>query len=119
VFFMRGTVPAVASDLRKGINEGWFREVNERLEHRAAKQRRPGGQFEILCECDDEECTERIAISFLEYETVRADPRGFIALAGHVDSTCERIVDRRDGYEVVQKTGEAGMIAEVENPRDG
>jgi hypothetical protein len=109
----------VASDLRKGINEGWFREVNERLEHRAAEKAPPDGQFEILCECDEEECTERIAISFLEYEAVRADPRAFIALAGHVDTTCERVVYGRDRYEVVQKLGEAGMIAEIENPRAG
>ena len=104
---------------RKGANEAWFREINERLEHRAAGDADGGDRFEVVCECAREECTERITTSFAEYEDVRADARTFIVRPEHVDATCERIVARNDAYVVVEKFGEAAVTAEVENPRDG
>ncbi len=101
------------------MNEGWFRDLNERLEHRAAGDAALGDRFEIVCECSREECTERITVSFAEYERVRIDAKTFIVLPGHADPTCERIVARREGYNIVEKFGEAGAVAEIENPRDG
>jgi hypothetical protein len=106
-------------DARKGANESWFRDVNERLEHRASGTAAVGDSFEIVCECEREECTERIAITFAEYESVRTDARTFIVRPGHTDTTCERIVASHDAYNVVKKSGEAGVTAEVENPRNG
>jgi hypothetical protein len=29
------------------------------------------------------------------------------------------VVDSSNGYEIVEKLGEAALVAEVENPRDG
>ena len=109
----------MSHDVRKGTNEVWFREVNERLEDRAAV--RPGSdeQFEIVCECVREECTERIAISFSDYEAVRAKPKAFIVVSGHTDPTCERLISSAGTYNVVEKFGDAALIAEVENPRNG
>ena len=108
---------------RKGANEGWFRELNERLELRAAERTTAGvseaaGVFEIVCECGREECTERIATSFAEYESVRQNPRAFILRPGHADPGCERVVSSAGGYEVVEKFGDAGRVAEIEDPRD-
>lgn len=105
-------------DERKGANEGWFRDLNERLERRAAGDATIGDRFEVVCECAREECTERITISFADYERVRIDGRTFIVLPGHVDPTCERVVARREAYNLVEKFGEAGVVAEIENPRD-
>jgi hypothetical protein len=109
----------VTREARKGENEAWFREVNERLEERAEKLSRTAETFEVVCECAREECTERIAVSFRDYEAVRDDPKRFLVIPGHVDPTCERVVGAREGFQVVEKLGEAGVTAEVENPRAG
>jgi hypothetical protein len=106
-------------DGRKGANEGWFREVNERLEQRAAGKGIRDESFEIVCECAREECTERIAVSFAAYELVRESPVAFIVRPGHVDPEGERAVASTDEYDVVEKFGDAGAVAKIENPRDG
>ena len=105
--------------VRKGANEDWFREVNERLERRAADKASSEGPFEIICECAREECTERIPISFPEYEAVRARSRTFAVVPGHHDPSCERLVSSTENYDVVEKFGDAGEVVENENPRNG
>ena len=105
-------------DARKGSNENEFRELNERLEDQAARRDGGKGSFEIVCECDREECTARIRISFADYEAVRESPSAFIVLAGHADLTCERIVATVPDYDVVEKFGPAGVVAENEDPRE-
>lgn len=104
---------------RKGANEAWFREVNERLEDRAAGQERRAEAFEIVCECAREECTERITVAFADYERVRRSPTAFMVVQGHLDPTCERLEASTDDYDVVEKFGEAGEVARIENPRNG
>ena len=106
-------------DVRKGTNESWFRELNERLELRAAARTSIEQRFEVVCECAREECTERIELSFSEYQAVRRDPKDFVVVPGHADSTCEQVVSAAGGYDVVRKFGDAGMVAEVQNPRNG
>ena len=83
-------------ETRKGQNESWFR---------------------VVCECADEECTQRIAISVAEYELVRSDPRRFVVAAGHADESIERVVAGRGSYEIVEKRGDAGLVAQMEAPR--
>ena len=100
------------------MNESLFRLVNERLEKRVA-DRGPDAPFEIVCECAREDCTLRIPILIAEYEAVRSEATKFVVVRGHADPTVERVVDSNDGYEIVEKLGEAALVAEVENPRDG
>ncbi len=104
------------SDERKGRNEAFFREVNERLEDRAAAATTEP-LFTVVCECVLEECAERIEISFTAYESIRSNPRTFVIAPGHSDPSCERVVSWRAGYEVVEKLGDAGVVAEQEDPR--
>jgi hypothetical protein len=108
----------MSSELRKGMNESLFRLLNERLEKRAADT---GAEstFEIVCECAHEDCTLRIPILIAEYEAVRSEPTKFVVVTGHADPSVERIVDESDAYDIVEKLGEAAIVAEVENPRDG
>ena len=106
-------------EVRKGLNESWFREVNERLEQRTATEERDDETFSVLCECEREDCAERIVVTLSAYEQVRADPRGFIVLAAHVDAETEHVLSTHDDYAVVQKSGAAGLVAEIENPRTG
>jgi hypothetical protein len=106
------------SELRRGMNESLFRLLNERLEKRAADTE-PESTFEIVCECAREDCTLRIPILIAEYEAVRSEPTKFVVVKGHADPSIERIVDEGNDYEIVEKLGEAALVAEVENPRDG
>lgn len=105
-------------DARKGSNESEFRELNERLEDQAARRAGANDSFEIVCECEREECTARIRISFADYEGVRENPCAFIVLAGHADLTCERILTTVPDYDVVEKFGPAGSVAENDDPRE-
>jgi hypothetical protein len=51
------------------------------------------------------------------YERVRANPRRFVMIAGHEMPEVERVVDRSQGYFVVEKRNEAGVLAEETDPR--
>jgi len=48
---------------------------------------------------------------------VRAYPDRFLLVAGHQRSEAERMVEDHGAYLVVEKTGEAGEIAEETDPR--
>ena len=100
-------------------NEALFREVNERLMER--KQDDPGWSLPSpwVCECAEETCTERIEMSPLQYEELRSEPTHFAVVPDeeHVSLDVERIVEKRDRYWVVEKTGEAAEIAEETDPR--
>jgi hypothetical protein len=106
-------------EARKGENEAWFREVNERLEDRAVEGRGfdPDAGLEIVCECSREECTERITVPLAEYERVRSSPVAFIVRPGHAEQAYERVLAGGGSYEIVEKVGDAGAAARVEDPR--
>ena len=102
---------------RKGQNEVWFRELNEKLESRASKRPDAELSFEIVCECSRTECTDRIRISYRAYEAVRDNATLFILTPGHADATVEKVISRRDSYDVVQKMGDAALTALIDDPR--
>ena len=104
-------------DERKAENESFFREVNERLERVAIAKASGAERFEIICECAVEECTQRLSVSFAAYEAVRSVPTRFLVAHGHADARVERVVESTEGYEVVQKVGEAGAVAGADDPR--
>ena len=60
---------------RIGQNEALFRHVNERLRDVNDAFGSVTGDFEIVCECGDVDCAERIMLTAEEYRDVRADPR--------------------------------------------
>jgi hypothetical protein len=104
------------SERRVGLNEAIFREVNERLEE-------VGESFgldylDLICECANIDCAERITVSVQEYEALRANPRLFAVVPGHETDDLEEIVERRDGYDVILKNeGQPARIAEETDPR--
>lgn len=101
---------------RRAANEVLFREVNERIRDVAAQVGALDSGPEFLCECADEGCTERIRLSPEEYEALRADPRRFVVLRGH-ETEVDLVVVDRGRYLIVEKIGEAGDIAEQQDPR--
>ena len=107
------------SAARRAENESAFRTLNERLEERVL-ERNGDSETELLivCECSQEECTERISLSVGEYELVRSRSRMFIVLAGHADPRVERVVIRNGAHEIVEKSGEAGLVADLRATRE-
>ncbi|HEY2543079.1 MAG TPA: hypothetical protein VGH92_08500 [Gaiellaceae bacterium] len=79
--------------------------MNERIAENA--RRFDAGSTEFICECDDPLCTERVEATLEEYEDVRADGARFLLAIGHGDNSIERIVDRREDHDIVEKVSNA------------
>jgi hypothetical protein len=86
---------------RLARNQVIFREVNERLRDLVGTV--PDGVVEYICECSDVGCAAKIELKLLAYEAVRAQPKCFFIVPGHERLELERVVDRVDGYTVVEK----------------
>ena len=100
---------------RAARNETLFREVNEniaRLEEGSDTMTEPG----FVCECAQNDCTERLGVDLENYLRVREDPRRFFVFPGHQHPDLERVVETHRDYLVVEKTGEAGEVAEETQP---
>jgi hypothetical protein len=104
-------------DLRKerlAINESLYRNVNEGIRR---GQTEPAASIGIRCECGTLGCNRIFEVPFGLYESVRSNPRRFLLLTGHDVPEVESIVGRHDGFDVVEKRGETGDIADVTDPR--
>jgi hypothetical protein len=103
---------------RVGLNEAIFRQVNEQIESLNQSFGSDVRTMTAICECADGDCTERLQVRVSEYEKVRADPRRYIVVSGHVLPEFETVVDNRDGYDIVEKVeGTAARLAEETDPR--
>lgn len=103
--------------IRAARNQALFREVNERLQelNRDFSQAVPIG--DLVCECANPACTDRIGMSLTEYETLRADPTLFAVRRGHDDPDLEDLLEERPGYTVIQKRGPAAAYVTRVDPR--
>jgi maleate cis-trans isomerase len=112
--------PVGAREERLGANEALFREVNERVAEVAEQfvADESPNLINFSCECGSAACTEQIAMTVLEYETVRAEATHFAVLPGHEMPEIERVVDRHPNYFVVEKQDpDAEAIARKTDPR--
>jgi hypothetical protein len=97
-------------------NESAFRDVNEAI----ARGQWPGEQDApsgFRCECARLGCNELIELTPREYEEIRSHPRRFVVLPGHELPEVEMVVEKRDGYLVIEKLDEAGRAAEAADRR--
>jgi len=99
-----------------GRHQALFREVNERIEELAETFVRKD-ELSILCECGSRECDERVALLKDEYEKLRRIPTHFAVRPGHEIPDVERVVERHDGFVVVEKFGESAKAAIRLDPR--
>ena len=97
-------------------NEALFREVNERIRGIATTLHSPG-PFGFQCECSNRDCETRIDLSIEEYEAVRAQSDRFLVAPGHVFPDIERVVERYDHFEVVDKDDDLEALARARDPR--
>jgi hypothetical protein len=85
-------------------NEKLFREVNERVEEVQANFQ-SGPDPEWVCECGDETCFDKLTVPLDEYYEIRSHQNWFLVEIGHEKLDVERVVDRRNGFLVVEKDG--------------
>jgi hypothetical protein len=103
---------------RIGLNEGVFREINERVKELADEFGIGDEPLDLVCECGEADCAQGIRLARADYERVRSDSRLFAIAAGHEKKDIEEVVETRDGYSVVRKReGEAARAAEETDPR--
>lgn len=105
-------------EARVGRNQALFRVVNEGMRELNEGFASITEKYSIVCECADVSCTESLLIGRAEYLAVREDPRWFVVLRGHVFAEAERVVSAVDGYVVVEKFGEAAVVAEAVAPTE-
>jgi hypothetical protein len=98
---------------RVGLNEAVFREVNERIKTLAEGFDLGSQPLDLICECADASCVQRIQMTHAEFEELRSDSHLFAISPGHELQDVEGVVARRDGYNVVRKaTGVPQEVAE-------
>jgi hypothetical protein len=103
---------------RIGLNEAVFRAVNEEIESLSERFSLTGEALDLICECGDAACAERVRIGHGAYVELRADARTFAVVPGHDIPDVEEVVARHGAYEVVRKrSGEAAAVAEATDPR--
>ena len=103
-------------EVRAARNETMFRAVNEQMRDVNEGFASITDTYAIVCECADLACLESIEIRRLDYVAIRGNPRQFVVAHGHVLPEVETVVAESDGYAVVEKVGEAGVVAEAMDP---
>jgi hypothetical protein len=103
-----------ARQQRIAANEALFRDTNERI---ARKDAARTDRLEIICECGDPDCIERISVSVNEYEQARSEPALFLAKSGHIKTGAEQVVAEQGDHQLLRKTGDAAILAEERDPR--
>jgi hypothetical protein len=96
-----------------------FRELNEQISSRGRHDGRSARTLECVCECERRGCDAEIRITTWQYESVRRFPTRFIVRPGHTNLSDERVIEERDGYMVVEKTGPSAHLAVRLDPRGG
>jgi hypothetical protein len=98
---------------RVGLNEAMFRQINERLEGVNEALGWVSGKLNVVCECGDQTCVERITLTPDQYERLRADPTTFAIVLGHDDPSGESVIEEHPTWAVVRKhPGGPAEIAE-------
>ena len=96
---------------RIGLNEALFREVNERVSEISSRVEAPG--FEIVCECGDLACTEKILLTDTAYAALRGESHQFAVVPGHERLDVETVIADQGSYYIVHKDSrEARELAE-------
>jgi hypothetical protein len=96
-------------------NEALFREVNEHIAELTVHQQR--GVVPILCECGRLACGMTLDVPLVSYEATRVAGNRFIVEPGHEMPEFERVIEREERFLIVEKFGEADVLAHELDPR--
>jgi hypothetical protein len=101
---------------RVAITEAAYRIANERMH--GWPERRDDAAELYLCECAVDGCRERIRLIGAEYDAVRADPRHFAVLPGHVIEDLETVIEDHGHYLVIEKPSVLLPLLKETDPRE-
>jgi hypothetical protein len=77
-----------------------FHAVNERI--REFEPVKAGGEYDFVCECLDDTCTEVMQLTWQEYESGHVEPGQFAVLPGH-ERERNDVVLRTERYFLVRQ----------------
>ena len=83
-------------------NEAAVRRLNEQL----------GVRGVFLCECGLASCREPVRMPRGRYLEIRANPRRFFVRPGHEAPDVEMVVEREQGFNVVEKSDDVAHIVD-------
>jgi hypothetical protein len=104
-----------SEDLHIAKTESLFRDVNERIAETAMTVGAQDAQ--LVCECADPECGQRIEAPLDDYEEARSDGAQFVVSPGHEKPEHEEVVRTAVGYRIVNKLRSVGAAARRLDPR--
>jgi hypothetical protein len=106
------------TEKRIARNDAAFREANEQI-NAAAGIYGLEGAVPFICECADPACSEIVPLELRQYEEIRADSRHFLNVPGHEAAAqgAAVVIDKREGYVIVEKVGHAGDVVEALDER--
>jgi hypothetical protein len=86
-------------------NEELFRQVNLRIAElqNGSHDLTVDGLMPLVCECAHTGCTIPIEVDPAVFEQVREHPLRFLVAPGHEDLESESVVERREGYLIIEK----------------
>jgi hypothetical protein len=97
-------------------NEAIFRVGNERM-NQWEERHEDGVRERYFCECADAECREKVELTASQYEYVRSNSRWFVVIPGHETPDVEEVIDRHDGWNLIEKHANVTNIVEATDPR--
>jgi hypothetical protein len=108
-----------ARQARAAKNQALFREVNERVKDINDHFHVLTALSDWVCECANDDCTERVELTVSEYEHVRRSGERFFVVPreNHVWPEAERVLERHATFWVVEKVELAAKIASDLDPR--
>jgi hypothetical protein len=96
-----------ASERRLAENELIFKKRNERIKARVEKllnqMDETAMKIQFYCECSNEDCRKKIAITPQDYELIHKNARHFLIAGGHNIETVENVIEKAETYWVVEK----------------
>jgi hypothetical protein len=106
--------------VRSAKNEALLREVNDRI-HEVGERLQvlpDDDRLDFRCECGRPSCEEYVSMTASEYQHVRSDNDRFAVVPGHEDEEIERVVERSEGYLVVDKRPKAEPLVGADGEPD-
>jgi hypothetical protein len=120
------------SERRLAENEVLFRELNEKVLAGVSETNRlaiednqpeftitvPSAEdaLQFFCECADEKCTQRVVLSFQEYQNIHKIRDQFVIVPGHQVGSIENVISEQPGYLIVKKKSEPPETSDKLNP---
>jgi hypothetical protein len=78
-----------------------FRQLNEQIRLLAVGFGLEA-EFDLVCECGDGDCFERVTLSLEEFEEIRRHPNRFVVKVNHA-TMAERIVEQTSRFAAVER----------------